>query len=48
MENNADMTTQELTDKLGITERAVLRNLSKIKGKIIHVGPSNGGHWEIV
>lgn len=45
---NPSITTQQIADRMGISKRAVLKNLTKMKDKVIHKGPSNGGHWEIV
>ena len=42
------MTTQQIAESLGITKRAVLKNLGKMKDKVIHVGPYNGGYWKII
>ena len=46
--NNPSMTTQQIAESLGITKRAVLKNLEKMKDKVIHVGPYNGGYWKII
>ena len=46
--NNLDITTDEVANILGISKRAVLKQLSNMKNRIIHTGPSNGGHWEIL
>ena len=46
--NSPNMTTQQIAENIGITKRAVLKNLEKMKDKIIHVGPYNGGYWKII
>ena len=46
--NSPNMTTQQIAESLGITKRAVLKNLGKMKDKVIHVGPYNGGYWKII
>ena len=46
--NSPNMTTQQIAESLGITKRAVLKNLRKMKDKVIHVGPYNGGYWKII
>lgn len=46
--NDNEITTQIIADHLGITKRAVLKQLSKMREKVVHVGPSNGGRWEIL
>ena len=39
-----------LAMKLSVTPRTIQRDLAKLqkKGKIVHVGPDNGGHWEVI
>jgi len=48
IESNKRITTQEIANIIGISKRAVLKKLSAMKNKVVHVGPSNGGHWEIL
>lgn len=50
IERNNHVKSNELADKLGISRRAVQKNLLKLKEKGIlkRVGPDKGGHWEIV
>ena len=47
--NNNDITISELYSKLGISTRAIEKQLDKLKQKGIvrRVGPAKGGHWEI-
>lgn len=44
------VTTIEMAKIIGISSRAVEKQLSKLKekGVLIRVGADNGGHWEIV
>ena len=46
---NAQITTQEIADLLGISRRAVAKQLANLqtKGIVKRVGPDKGGHWEI-
>ena len=39
-----------LAKKLSVTTRTIQRDLAKLqkKGKIVYVGPDNGGHWEVI
>ena len=39
-----------LADKLGITSRAVEKQLAQLKdqGKLQRIGPAKGGYWEII
>lgn len=43
-------TTQALADQLGISKRAVLKQVEKLKeqGRLRRVGPNKGGHWEVL
>jgi len=48
--NNRRVTIRELASAIGISENAVGKNLSKLKGKNLlrRVGPDKGGYWEVV
>jgi predicted HTH transcriptional regulator len=48
-ENNL-ITIEELSIRLNLTDRAIKKNIAKLKqeGIIKRVGPDKGGHWEIV
>jgi biotin operon repressor len=39
-----------LADQLGISKRAVLKQVEKLKerGQFRRVGPNKGGHWEVL
>jgi ATP-dependent DNA helicase RecG len=43
-------TTQAMGDILGITKRAVIKQVNKLKaqGRLRRVGPAKGGHWEAI
>ena len=47
---NRNITIEELATELGISGRAVKKQLAKLKreGAICRVGPDKGGHWEVV
>ena len=47
--NNKNITISDLSSKLGISTRAIEKQLDKLKqkGMIRRVGPAKGGHWEI-
>ena len=47
---NPRITNKELADVLGISERKVRDNLSKlkVKGHVRRIGPDKGGHWEVL
>jgi ATP-dependent DNA helicase RecG len=50
MRENALITTEQLGAALGITKRAVLKQIGKLKdqGRLQRVGPARGGHWEVL
>lgn len=50
IKTNPEITTEEMAAQLGLTKRAIIKNTNKMQanGEIIHVGSSNGGHWEII
>jgi len=45
-----ELNAQQLADKLGVSKRTVERHISELRseGKLIRIGPSKKGHWEIV
>jgi ATP-dependent DNA helicase RecG len=47
---NLSITTQEMADVVGISRRAVAKQLANLQaeGIVKRVGPDKGGHWEIV
>ena len=47
---NASITTEKLGENLGISKRAILKQIDKLKGqgRLRRVGPSRGGHWEVL
>jgi len=44
------MTTQQLADRLGISRRAVAKQVKNLQeqGRLKRVGPDKGGHWEVM
>ncbi|MCX5792567.1 MAG: winged helix-turn-helix transcriptional regulator [Elusimicrobia bacterium] len=44
------ITTKELACIIGISERKIKENISKLKAKALvkRIGPDKGGHWEVV
>ena len=50
IQENSQITTQEMADLLEISRRAVAKQISQLqaRGLIRRVGPDKGGHWEIV
>ena len=46
---DSSITTEQLGFVLGISKRAVLRQISKLKlqGHLRRVGPTRGGHWKV-
>ena len=47
---NTDITIRELAALIGISDRSIERNLQKLQedGRLRRLGPTKGGHWEIV
>jgi len=48
--HDATVTTATMAAALGITKRAVLKQVDKLKtqGRLRRVGPAKGGHWEVL
>lgn len=48
--NTPKTTRVQLAEKIGITPDGIKKQLEKLKaaGRIKHVGPTKGGHWEII
>ena len=47
---DATVSTETLGEALGITKRAVLKQIAKLKshGRLRRVGPAKGGYWEVI
>ena len=47
---NANISTQEMAERIGIDRRNITRAIHKLReaGIIRRVGPDKGGHWEII
>jgi ATP-dependent DNA helicase RecG len=47
---NPQLSAREIADLIGITQRAVEKQISKLRdeNRIRRVGPDKGGHWEII
>ena len=50
MSANSQITTQEIAEALGMSRRAITKQITNLreKGIIRRIGPNKGGHWEIV
>jgi ATP-dependent DNA helicase RecG len=50
LKQNSQLSANEISKLLGITERTVQRDLNKLKNlnKIKRIGSDKGGHWEII
>jgi len=48
--DNPQISTPEMAETLGISERAIEKNLRNLREQnlIARVGPAKGGHWEIL
>ncbi len=49
LKQNGEMTIPELSEQIGITTRAIEKNIKKLQegGALRRVGPDKGGHWEV-
>lgn len=49
IENNSLLSTSELANLVGISQRKIKENISKLKemGILKRIGPAKGGHWQI-
>jgi ATP-dependent DNA helicase RecG len=50
LRQNSSITTEELGKTIGISKRAVLKQIDKLKeqGRLRRIGPARGGHWEVI
>ena len=50
IQENPNVTTSEMAEKIGVTRRAIAKITSALQaeGVIRRVGPDKGGHWEII
>lgn len=50
IDENPGISTNQLSDKIGISQRKIKENISKLKsaGLIKRIGPAKGGHWQII
>ncbi len=49
MKGNPHISTADIAAELGISKRAVIKHTNRLQeaGRIRHVGPAKGGHWEV-
>jgi predicted HTH transcriptional regulator len=47
---NPEITTENLSTKLDVAKRTILRDIGKLKtkGMLKYIGPSKGGFWEVL
>jgi len=50
IKENKNITTEELANEVGISTRAVEKQIQKLKGKkkLDRKGPAKGGYWQII
>lgn len=50
MQNNAQITIKELAEQVGISTRAIEKNIAKLKSQnhIERIGGAKGGFWKII
>jgi ATP-dependent DNA helicase RecG len=49
MNQNREITIEEMSNKIGITDRAIEKQIANLKknGKIDRIGADKGGHWQV-
>lgn len=49
LKNKPEMSAIEIARKIGISSRAVEKQISKLRqaGRLLRIGPARGGHWEV-
>ena len=49
MADDSFVTTEEIAERLGVSRRAVAKQIAKLKtkGLLERIGPDKGGHWEV-
>ena len=50
LKDNPNITGAAIADRLGISRRAVTKQIAtlKSKGLVKRIGPDKGGHWEVM
>jgi predicted HTH transcriptional regulator len=50
MKNNPHITIRELIELIGIKERAIIKNINKLKAqnRLRREGPDKGGYWVVI
>ena len=50
MVENPNISARDLSDIIGISQRKIEENISKLKQKGIlkRIGPAKGGYWEVI
>jgi ATP-dependent DNA helicase RecG len=50
IQKDSSITTERLGELLGISKRAVLKQIDKLKeqGRLRRVGSARGGHWQVL
>ena len=50
MVENPNISARDLSDIIGISQRKIEENISKLKkkGVLRRIGPAKGGHWEVI
>jgi len=50
IKQDATISTDQIGDTLGISKRAVVKQIQKLKtqNRVRRIGPAKGGHWEVV
>jgi len=48
--NNPDISAGEIANIIGISQRAIEKNIAKLKRRNLlkRIGPDKGGHWKVI
>ena len=50
MSENKNITISEMSEKIGVSQRSIERNIEKLQkeGRIERIGPAKGGYWQVL
>ena len=50
IKNNPDISAGEIANIIGISQRAIEKNIAKLKRRNLlkRIGPDKGGHWKVI
>ena len=48
IQQNPTISIPEIAQVVGVTTRTIERDVSAMSDRLRHIGPTNGGRWEII